>query len=70
MYIYIYKIESLFCIPETNTTLKITYISIPKREMLLELLLFSHGTENLNPISQMRNLRLGEAQLLAAACAM
>ena len=33
-------------------------------------LLFSHGTENLNPISQMRKSRLGEAQLLAAACEM
>ena len=31
-------------------------------------MLCSHGTENLNPISQMRKLRIREAQQVAAAC--
>ena len=40
MYIYIYKIESLCCIPETNTTLKITYISIQKEKYSLSFCCF------------------------------
>ena len=34
IYIYIYLTESLGCIPETNTTLSINYISINKKGLL------------------------------------